>query len=555
MFYENENFKISIDDRNIEPSGLSNEKILKIILQNRNISDDEVSNFLQNYNINSIDPFEFPDMEKSIEIISKFITQGKKIGVYGDFDADGLTGTAILIETIDNLGGIAKPFIPHREDEGHGISKNGLMSLIDFGCELIITVDTGTNSFDLIEEIINEKNINFIITDHHIPEKKSFSYPILNPVLDENITDYSGAGVAWILSKAIYQHFEKPMKEGLTSLATIGTVADVAPLQKNNRIIVKNGLIEIAKSQNFAINALNNISGKKFFFEPPEAEYISFSLAPRINTPGRISDAYTSLNLLTAKNSKIAHNISQKVEQMNDKRKSLSLELWEKKQEEIKSQINLPIIFLDCTGYPLGLLGPLAGRLVDDLSKPVFCYANKDNVYKFSSRSNESYDLFNSLSKLERYFINFGGHSLAAGFSIKSDDYNEFYKEIIEAHEFKFQKSRKNYNADLEININHLNYNLWDELKKLSPFGEKNPEPIFYTKNITLDNIRSIGSDKNHISGKLSNNHETFDFIGFNIMKQTTFSNKKVSILYKLRTDFWNGKKQKKIQILEITTA
>ncbi|MED5283574.1 MAG: DHH family phosphoesterase, partial [Chloroflexota bacterium] len=285
MFYENENFKISIDDRNIEPSGLTNEKILKIILQNRNISDDEVNNFLQNYNINSIDPFEFPDMEKSIEIISKFITQGKKIGVYGDFDADGLTGTAILIETIDNLGGIAKPFIPHREDEGHGISKNGLMSLIDFGCELIITVDTGTNSFDLIEEIINEKNINFIITDHHIPEKKSFSYPILNPALDENITHYSGAGVAWILSKAIYQHFEKPMKEGLTSLATIGTVADVAPLQKNNRIIVKNGLIEIAKSQNFAINALNNISGKKFFFEPPEAEYISFSLAPRINTP------------------------------------------------------------------------------------------------------------------------------------------------------------------------------------------------------------------------------------------------------------------------------
>ena len=124
------------------------------------------------------------------------------------------------------------------------------------------------------------------------------------------------------------------MKEGLTSLATIGTVADVAPLQKNNRIIVKNGLIEIAKSQNFAINALNNISGKKFFFEPPEAEYISFSLAPRINTPGRISDAYTSLNLLTAKNSKIAHNISQKVEQMNDKRKSLSLELWEKNRKK-----------------------------------------------------------------------------------------------------------------------------------------------------------------------------------------------------------------------------
>ena len=176
MFYENENFKISIDDRNVEPSGLSNEKILKIILQNRNISDDEVNNFLQNYNINSIDPFEFPDMEKSIEIISKFITQGKKIGVYGDFDADGLTGTAILIETIDNLGGIAKPFIPHREDEGHGISKNGLMSLIDFGCELIITVDTGTNSFDLIEEIINEKNINFIITDHHIPEKSTYKY-------------------------------------------------------------------------------------------------------------------------------------------------------------------------------------------------------------------------------------------------------------------------------------------------------------------------------------------------------------------------------------------
>ena len=555
MIYENENYNIIIDDNNIDPSNLSNPKILKIILHNRNVSDDKVSDFLHNCNIDKINPYEFPDMEKSIEIISDFINQGKKIGVYGDFDADGLTGTAILIETIENLGGVAKPFIPHREEEGHGISKNGLMSLIDFGCELIITVDTGTNSFDLIEKIIDEKKINFIITDHHIPEKNSFSYPILNPVLDKNITDYSGAGVAWILAKAIYQHFDKPMKEGLTSLATIGTVADVAPLLKNNRIIVKNGLVEISKSKNFAISALNNISGKKFFFEPPETEYISFSLAPRINTPGRISDAYTSLNLLTAKTSKIAHNISQKIEQMNNKRKSLSLELWEKKQEEIESQKNLPIIFLDCSGYPLGLLGPLAGRLVDDLSKPVFCFAKKENLYKFSSRSNESYNLFNSLSKLEKYFINFGGHSLAAGFSIKSNDYKDFYKEIIEAHEFKFQKSKKNYNVDLEIKINYLNYSLWDELKKLSPFGEKNPEPIFFSKNIKLDSIRSIGSNKNHISGKLSNKQGCFDFIGFNIKNQNKFSNSKVNILFKLRTDYWNGKKQKKIQIIEITKA
>jgi len=305
-------------------------------------------------------------------------------------------------------------------------------------------------------------------------------------------------------------------------------------------------------TSNFAIKALNNISGKKFFYERPESEYISFSMAPRINTPGRIEDPYTSLKLLTAKNSKDAHNLSQKIEQMNNKRKSLSLELWEKMQEDIESQKNKPLIFLDCTNYPLGLLGPLAGRLVENLSKPVFCYAKKEDLYKFSSRSNESYDLFNSLSKLEKYFVNFGGHSLAAGFSIKSSDYKFFYEEIIKLNGNEIQKSKKSYEVDMEFDIENLNYELWEDIKILSPFGEKNPDPLFYTKNVLVEQIRSIGANKNHISGKISNSQNSFDFIGFNITNRDNLSKEKVNLIFKLRTDYWNGKKQKKIQILEI---
>ena len=555
MILETDNYRILIEKKNINLPKITNSEILENLLDNRNIKNENNNDFLTDLDLDSINPYEFSDMKDAVDTISNFIKLKKNIGIYGDFDADGLTGTAILMETIEYLGSTAKPFIPHRENDGHGISEKGINTLIELGCELIITVDTGTNSYPLIEETIKENKVDFIITDHHIPEKEKFNYPILNPVLNAGMTEYSGAGVAWILSKALFDYFDIPMKEGITSLATIGTVADVAPLLKNNRTIVKKGLLEISKTNNYAIKALNNISGKKFFYETPETEYISFFMAPRINTPGRIEDPYTSLKLLTAKNAKNAHNLSVKIEQMNNKRKSLSLELWENIQDQIDFQKNKPLIFIDCTNYPLGLLGPLAGRLVENLSKPIFCFAKKENVYKFSCRSNDSYDLFDSLSKLENYFVNFGGHALAAGFSIKCTDYESFYQDMLESSDLKLKKSKKNYEVDMELDFDSFNYNLWDDIKILSPFGEKNPDPVFYSTNVSIEKVKAIGSNKNHISGKILNSYNTFDFIGFNIPNIESLSKGKANLIFKLRTDFWNGKKQKKIQILEIENS
>ena len=555
MILETDNYRILIEKKNINLPKITNSEILENLLDNRNIKNENNNDFLTDLDLDSINPYEFSDMKDAVDTISNFIKLKKKIGIYGDFDADGLTGTAILMETIEYLGSTAKPFIPHRENDGHGISEKGINTLIELGCELIITVDTGTNSYALIEETIKENKVNFIITDHHIPEKEKFNYPILNPVLNAGMTEYSGAGVAWILSKALFDYFDIPMKEGITSLATIGTVADVAPLLKNNRTIVKKGLLEISKTNNYAIKALNNISGKKFFYETPETEYISFFMAPRINTPGRIEDPYTSLKLLTAKNAKNAHNLSVKIEQMNNKRKSLSLELWENIQDQIDFQKNKPLIFIDCTNYPLGLLGPLAGRLVENLSKPIFCFAKKENLYKFSCRSNDSYDLFDSLSKLENYFVNFGGHALAAGFSIKCTDYESFYQDMLESSDLKLKKSKKNYEVDMELDFDSFNYNLWDDIKILSPFGEKNPDPVFYSTNVSIEKVKAIGANKNHISGKILNSYNTFDFIGFNIPNIESLSKGKANLIFKLRTDFWNGKKQKKIQILEIENS
>ena len=555
MIVKVENNKLIFDEKDNIKTTFSNENIIKILLENRFINDENKKQFLESFDIDDINPYEFIQMEESVELISKKIKTKSKIGIYGDFDADGLTGTAILLETLRTLGADPKPFIPHRENEGHGISEKGLNTLVDIGCELIITVDTGTNSDQIIEKIINEKNIDFVITDHHIPEKSTYKYPIINPVFENIRTNYSGAGVAWLLSKALFDKFEIPMKDGITSLATIGTIADVAPLLENNRIIVKNGLKEISETDNFGICALNILVGNKFFYEPPESEYISFSLAPRINTPGRIDDAYLALNLLTSQNSKSAHNISQKIEVMNDKRKSLSQELWNEIQDQISFQYTQPIIILNCSGYPLGLLGPLAGRLVDQLSKPILCFAEKDDLYKFSSRSYDGYHLFDNLSKLQSYFINFGGHASAAGFSIRSKDFDSFKKDLLSLDsKNKSKKSEKKYTVDLELPITNLNFQLWNEIKKLSPFGEKNPVPVFFARNASLEKFRRIGKDKNHMSGQINNDNNTFDFIYFNCGEKRILKGK-INFLYQLRTDYWNGKIQKKIQILEMENS
>lgn len=552
MLVSIENNKFTIQEENSKNKILSNKNILEILLDNRLIKDKDRKKFLQDFDIEKINPYEFSEMEEAVEMISTKINSKSKIGIYGDFDADGLTGTAILFETLKTLGADPKPFIPHRENEGHGISLNGLNTLIDLGCDLIITVDTGTNSYKLIDKLIDEKKINFVITDHHIPEKTKYNYPIINPVFENNKTIYSGAGVAWLLSKALFEKFNIPMKDGITSLATIGTIADVAPLLNNNRIIVKNGLFEISKTKNFGIRALNNLVGKKFFYEAPESEYISFSLAPRINTPGRIEDAYLALNLLTSQNSKTAHNLSQKIEIMNDKRKDLSRKLWDEVQGQISSQFTNPIIILDCSGYPLGLLGPLAGRLVENLSKPILCFAKRNKICKFSSRSGDNYNLFDNLSKLQDYYLNFGGHASAAGFSIYAKDLESFKNDLFNINISKKKlNSTKKYKIDLELSISELNFELWDEIRCLSPFGEKNPIPIFLAKRANLENYRKIGKDKNHMSGQISARDKIFDFIYFNC-GDIEINNGYINFIYQLRYDYWNGKIQKKLQLLEI---
>ena len=557
MISPKKKYRVILKDENKldQNSSYSNREILEKILKNRSIDENSVDNFLENSDIDSVNPYELKDMDKVIKLLSDFIVSKKTIGIYGDFDADGLTGSAILIETFKDLGANPKPFIPHREDEGHGISKNGLKSLIDLGCELIITVDTGTNAQNLIKESVDNK-VKIIITDHHIPESNSMEYLTLNPMIQDNITEYSGAGVAWLLSKALYKHFKKPIKDGITSLAAIGTVADVAPLTNSNRIIVKSGLKEISETKHFGINALNKISNKRFFHETPESEYISFYLAPRINTPGRIGDAYIALNLLTAQNEKEANNLSENIEKLNFKRRELSQMLWDKIQSEIEKQNSESLIRVDCTGYPLGLLGPLAGRLVESLSKPVFCFLEKDNILRFSSRSTENFNLFENLKSFDKYFLNFGGHSKAAGFSIKKGDYNVLFDGLLNEsfNNKKKQESIKEYKIDIELSINQLNYNLWKDLKKLSPYGEKNPNPIFLCKNIELQNIKKIGKNKNHISGRLVSKNQYFDFIGFNNNFIPDY-NKKIDCIFQLRTDLWNGVIQKKLQLLEIENS
>ena len=238
-------------------------KSIATIMSLKNINSKQLSRSFFYSDLNNLhSPLLMKDMDKAIDRLIMAKDRNQVILIIGDYDTDGTTAASVLHLYFQSIGIKSYFYIPHRQKEGYGISKTAIDYGIKIGANLIISCDCGITAIEQID-YANENDIDFIITDHHIPEKKSFSYPILNPVLDENINDYSGAGVAWILSKAIYQHFEKPMKEGLTSLATIGTVADVAPLKKNNRIIVKNGLIEIAKSQNF----FSELRSEKIFSE------------------------------------------------------------------------------------------------------------------------------------------------------------------------------------------------------------------------------------------------------------------------------------------------
>ncbi len=485
-------------------------------------------------------PEDLPGIPKATEIILSALADQRKIFIYGDYDCDGMTATAILYRCLKLLGGDVHYFVPNRLDEGYGLSIESLQKLIDRGADLIVTVDCGIPSIAEVE-FVKQKGKQIVITDHHqfgesIPNADAVVHPALpygNPsVVGQPSTSFSesgtsypftglcGAGVAFKLAWSICQaHHGSPklpphLREFLfaaISLAAIGTVADVVPLLDENRILVHNGLSCMRQFANPGLKHLMRLA--KVIDKPVlEAEDIAFSLGPRLNAAGRLGQAQLGVELLTCESDERAKALAEYIDELNKTRDTLDRKIVRAANKLIKEHFNPeiePAFVLAEHDWHLGVIGIVAGRIAETYHRPTILISTDSTGAKpgvGSCRSACGINLFNALKHCQEHLIRFGGHSEAAGLTIHRDQIDSFREAFCEQVVSQSRESQLEAELviDAEAMIPHLNLPTMNELNKLAPFGQNNPRPVLCATQVRLSEPAKPMGDGRHLSVTLT---------------------------------------------------
>jgi len=524
------------------------------LLHNRGLRNSEEALAFLLPNLDQLDdPFKLPDMEVAVDRVFRAIGNQEKIAVYGDFDVDGLSATALLLHAIRDLSGTAVAHIPGRDGSGHGLDNDALTRLKADGVSLVITVDTGSNDADQIT-FAETIGMDVIVTDHHIVEP-GLRRPLalVNPHMGSDGVGegLTGAGVAFKLAQALYSRTDLNWPGHVIALAALGTVADVGPLKGENRVIVSEGLRELQATSHAGLSALLKIAHPNG--GDLDTEVLSFNVIPRLNAPGRLGEAIPSLNLLTANDPGEAMTLARQVDDMNTERRQLSQEAWDAARLELGNGPMKPALIVKSTEFRSGILGPLAGRLSGEHGRPAIAIALGKTHARASARSPESVDIHAVLSAVSDRFDQWGGHARAAGFTVP----NEHLDEVIEAIQEGVAVAAKDpgagppLQADAEVDFSDLGASTWNFIKVLGPYGEENPAPVFITRNLNPVQIRTMGAGGRHLRMVLSDDNETWDAIGFGLGK-ADLGGGAVDVIYSLRTNTWRGRTKQELHLLDI---
>jgi single-stranded-DNA-specific exonuclease len=534
------------------------------LLWNRGVrTDSDVVEYFSSGLDDFLDPLTLPDMAPAVVRVYRAIKNDETIGVFGDFDVDGLTGTAIVLRIVRSLGGKAVPYIPNRETDGHGLSNQAIDSFNDAGVTLITTVDTGSTA---VEEIkyANSLGIDTVVTDHHLIEtERPAAIAIVNPHVESvdsvktiDSVDYSGAGVAFKLAEALSEAAGTEFPEELLALAALGTIADIVPLVSENRTIVREGLRVLGQTDLPGLRALLNISRAPGASGRPTSELISFYVAPRLNAPGRMGDAEPSLQILSTNDPSEALALADRLDADNTKRRSLSEKAWEHASTQFDIESDDPIVAVNCDGFPMGLLGPLAGRLNELTGKPGIAYQIVDGFARASCRSNTVLDLHAALSNHSDKFERFGGHARAAGFSIKHEMLAELLEDLRKRAAWGAlgAPTLPKIHADAEVRLEDLTVATWNFVAAMEPFGEANREPVLVTYGAVPLDVRTVGVGGKHLKISFDADGRRIDSIGFGLGDRELGSGA-VDIVYQLRSEVWRGRTRHQLGLRDIRPA
>jgi single-stranded-DNA-specific exonuclease len=501
--------------------------ILANVLLNRDISESEFEGFLAKSKRSIRNPMSMLDMDKASERIASAIEKKEKIAVYGDYDVDGITSTALLYEFLESAGADVIYYIPDRKDEGYGINIMAVNKLIKSGIKLLITVDCGITAIGEVE-FAKLQGMDVIITDHHTCKERipSAAVAVVNPKQENDEYGFSslaGVGVAFKLVLAL------ALKLGLNTgeifdkycdLAAIGTIADVVPLVDENRIIVEKGLQQLQNSVRPGIRALLAVA--KVDTKKINASTVAFALAPRMNAAGRLGTAVTAVELLLTKDIVEAERIADQLDKENTKRQLTEQEIHNEAIEMIASDPNFQkkkVIVLAKEGWHNGVIGIVASRITERFYRPCILISLDNGMGKGSGRSISSFNLFDALTECDSLLATFGGHSVAAGLSINASDIEEFSKKINKyADEVLSEEDMLPVvKIDCLLNGQNLTLSTVKLLSVLEPYGMGNEKPTFAIKNATVENISTVGAESKHLRLLVNKDGMRVPCIGFNM--------------------------------------
>jgi len=538
--------------------------IVRELLNKRGVSEEkDILEFLSEKPKKTYDPFLLLNMEAGVDLILSAIKNKDKICVYGDYDADGITSAAVMLDILSNLTDRLEYYIPSRFDEGYGLNKEAIKKIKNRGSKLIITVDCGSVSFEEVE-LAKELDLDIIITDHHNLTAKIPDCLLINPKQKNckyPFKDLAGCGVAFKLAQAIQEKagLPKVALSDLLDLVGIGTIGDIVPLVDENRTLVKYGIKAINKSKRQGLIKLIKETGLKY--GEVNSENIAYVIVPHINSAGRITKPEIALELLISKDLHLQTEAVNSLILSNKERKKLQEKAFLECIaiiEEFHLEDNFKIIFAEEAHE--GITGIVAGKIKDKYERPAIIVTKSGDYLKGTGRSVKNIDIYKILKGVAELFEKFGGHSGACGFMMKRENLSQLRSSLEKEVNELYSKNSLLFSIEKEIDLEftgkEIDTALVKELEKLAPFGNSNEKPVFQINHVKMNNILFMGADNNHLRfNSFCKDGTELPCVLFNDAGKyplNKLKNEKVSILGYPNINSWNGTEKIQFVVSEI---
>jgi single-stranded-DNA-specific exonuclease len=491
-------------------------------------------------------------MHQAIARLYRALLSGENIAIYGDYDVDGITATALLVQGLSFLGAKAVPYIPHRLAEGYGLTSAALEKLQQQGISLVITVDCGITTLPEVKKA-QKKGLDIIITDHHTPLPEiPPAVAVVNPKLPGSrypFHELAGVGVAFKLLQALFTSMGKEKQlDRLMDLVALGTIADMSPLVGENRYLVKEGLklinaaprpgvIEIAGPDKIGI----------------DANKVSWIIAPRLNAAGRLAHALTSYNLLMTESVQEAYELARWLEGKNTERQRLTSSDLSRAREQVLEQGISPLLVACDSDFHLGIAGLVASKLAEEFYRPSIVVKSGEKTSSGSCRSIPEFNIIAALTQNSHLLSRFGGHSRAAGFTLPTRNLERLLQNLagLAASEIEGVDLRPGLDIDALVTLPELGGDTFQTTQLLAPFGQGNPAPIFLSRGVEVISYRTMGNGSEHMRMKLRQGGTLWDGVGFRLGKHLTEVTQYLDIVYNVELDSWGEKERLRLNILD----